>query len=241
MHIIIITGKREVFFPFKKKKKKKQWLQTESSLKVCLSAKTIWVPARKNTACADVSLLFANIFIATHSGRGHGALRWRVAYCTYKSLSLWHAVRILSAGGRGLTLWSDMKRLMVCVQEQRGMRRRCLQCVYVLRCGRVSVCIHGGRGGGGACEDSYLLRREIKKQDQQSRSPVDCFIFRFILHHIPPLLPSDLLLLPLLWSEGCGHCKLPGPLWSRLVFVFMSVINREEKRGGQKPQNKWSG
>lgn len=198
----------------------------------------MWVcQARKNAACADVSILIANIFTVTHSGRGRGALRWRVAYCTYKSLSLWHAIWILSARGRGLTLWSDMKRLMVCVQERRGMRR-CLQCVYVLRCGRISVCIRGGRGGvrwrRGACADSYLLRREIKKQDQQSRSPVDCFIFRFILHHIPPLLPSDLLLLPLLWSEGCGHCKLPGPLWSRLVFVFMSVING----GGQ---NKWSG
>lgn len=139
--------------------------------------------ARKTAACPDVSILIANIFTVTHPGRGYGAPRWRVAYCTYKSLSLWHAVWILSARGRGLTLWFDMKRLMVCVQQRRGMRRRCLQCAYVLRCGRVSVCIHGGREGRG-CLCGLIF---IKAGDQKAGSaePISCRLF-YIPFHPPP-------------------------------------------------------
>lgn len=141
----------------------------------------MWVcQARKNAACADVSVLIANILTVTHSRRRHGAPRWRVAYCTYKSLSLWHAVWILSARSRGLMVWPDMKRLMVCVQEWRGMPRRCLQCVRAPIWPRISL--YTRREGGCLCGLIF-----IKAGDQKAGSaePISCRLF-YIPFHPPP-------------------------------------------------------
>ena len=66
---------------------------------------------------------------------------------------------------------------------------------------------------------------EIKKQDQQSWSPFDCFIFCFILHPRPhhSLLPADHG--ALLWSKDCGHGDFV--LWSHVLFVSMCTVNRD--------------
>lgn len=113
-------------------------------------------------------------------------------------------------------------------RTENGCEKGVVCSLLVFPCGCISLCIHRA-----ACVDSFILKEEIKKQDQQSWSPVDCFIFRFILHYIPPSFPRTCSS-SVIWR--LRPWELPGLLWSLVLFVSMSMINGEKTSGQTGPE-----
>lgn len=100
-----------------------------------------------------------------------------------------------------------------------------------MECGRDLIdmqCCHD------ACVVVYIKETEIKKQDQQSWSPLDCFIFRFILHprQHSSLLPADLLLLCYVKSVAMGTPGSP---------LIMSFVHFHESDQSRHARTDWTG
>lgn len=150
------------------------------------------------------------------------------AYCTQKFLFFWHTVWILSTEAEApAVIWYEVTD-GVHVGQKMGV---CSGLVFP--CGCLPVCIHRA-----ACVDSFILRRRSKSKDQPSWSPVDCFVFRFILYISPPSFPRTCSS-SVIWRRW--PWELPGLLWWRVLFPFLSMINRDGGKKGSQTGPEWTG